>query len=68
MDTDSLYLTLREKEQKDCIRPEMNAEWERLRSKDCNDSFTADAPEFSSRKDAVTSTEKTTSENTGFSK
>ena len=43
MDTDSLYLALVEKEQEDCIRPEMRAEWQRLRSNDCADNFTADA-------------------------
>ena len=42
-DTDSLYLALAEKELEDCIRPEMKAEWERLRSKGCIDGFTADA-------------------------
>ena len=43
MDTDSLYLALAENELEDCIRPEMRAEWQRLRSNDCVDSFTADA-------------------------
>ena len=43
MDTDSLYLALAEKELEDCIRPEMRAEWQRLRSRDCVDNFTADA-------------------------
>ena len=43
MDTDSLYLALAEKELIDCIRPERKAEWEKLRSTDCDDSFTADA-------------------------
>ena len=43
MDTDSLYLALAEKELEGCIRPEMRAEWQRLRSNDCVDSFTADA-------------------------
>ena len=42
MDTYSLYLALAEKELEDCIRPEMRAEWKRLRSNDCVDSFTAD--------------------------
>ena len=31
MDTDSLYLPLAEKELEDCIRPEMRAEWQKLR-------------------------------------
>ena len=43
MDTDSLYLALAEKELEDCIRPEMRADRQRLRSKDCVYSFTADA-------------------------
>ena len=43
MDTDSLYLALAEKELVDCIRTEMKAEWEQLRSKDFTDSFTAAA-------------------------
>ena len=41
MDTDSLYLDLAEKELEDCIRPEMRAKWQRWRSNDCVDSFTA---------------------------
>ena len=43
MDTDSLYFALAEKELEDCIRPEMRAEWQKLRSNDCVDSFTTDA-------------------------
>ena len=43
MDTDSLYLALAEKELEDCIRPEMRTGWQRLRSNDRVDSFTADA-------------------------
>ena len=43
MDTDSLYLALAQKELEDCIRPEMKAEWQRLRSNDSVDSFTVDA-------------------------
>ena len=43
MDTDSLYLALAEKELEDCKRPEMRAEWQRLRSNDCVYKFTADA-------------------------
>ena len=43
MDTDSLYLALAEKELEDCIRPEMRAELQKLRSYDCVDNFTADA-------------------------
>ena len=43
MDTDSLYLALAEKKLEDCIRPELRAEWHRLRSSDCVGSFTVDA-------------------------
>ena len=43
MDTDSLYFALAEKELEDCIRPEMRANWQRLRSNNCVDGFTADA-------------------------
>ena len=43
MDTDSLYLALAEKEQEDCLRPEMRGGWQKLRSNDCVDSFIADA-------------------------
>ena len=47
MDTESLYLALAEKELEDCIRLEIRAEWQRLRSNDWVDSFTADAvPNF----------------------
>ena len=42
-DTNSLYLALAEKKLEDCIRPERRAEWQKLRSIDCVDSFTADA-------------------------
>ena len=43
MDTDSLYLAFAEKELGDCIRPEMRDEWQRLRSNDRVNFFTADA-------------------------
>ena len=43
MDTYSLYLAVAEKELEDCIRPELRSEWQKLRSNDCVDSFTADA-------------------------
>ena len=43
--TDSLYLAFAEKELEDGIRPEMRAEWQRLRSKDCVYSFFAVAVE-----------------------
>ena len=43
MDTDSLYLALSEENLEDVVLPEMRAEWEQLRSKDCTDNFTANA-------------------------
>ena len=43
LDTTSLYLTLVEQELTDCIPPEMKAEWESMRSTECDDSFVADA-------------------------
>ena len=42
MDIDSLYLTLAEIEIANCIRQEMKTKWERLRSKNCIDFFSAD--------------------------
>ena len=53
-DTDSLYIALAANELEDCIRPEMRAEWKRLRSNDCVDNFTADgAANFFPRKCCV---------------
>ena len=43
MDTDWLYLAPARKKLEVCIRPEKRAEWQRLRSNDCVDSFTGDA-------------------------
>ena len=43
MDTDSLYLALAEEEVENFLRPEMRADWQRLRSYHCVDSFTADS-------------------------
>ena len=43
MDTDSLYLALSEEILEDVILPEKRAEWDKLRSKDCSDNFTANA-------------------------
>ena len=43
MDTDAPFLALAEKKLEDCIRPEMRAEWQKLRSNECVDNFTADA-------------------------
>ena len=45
MDADSLYLALAEAELEVFIRPEMRAEWQRLRSNDCVDNFTDDTVE-----------------------
>ena len=42
-DTDPLYLALAEKELEDCIKLEMKAESQTLRSNDCVDSFTTNA-------------------------
>ena len=43
MDTDSLYFALADKELEDCIRLEMREAWQRFRSNDCVDNFSADA-------------------------
>ena len=43
MDTDSLYLTLSEKELYDCIREKSEAELGLLRTEDCKEDFTANA-------------------------
>ena len=43
MDTDSLYLALSEENLEDIILPEKRNEWEAIRSRDCTDSFTANA-------------------------
>ena len=42
-DTDSLYSTLSEENLEDIILPEKRNEWESVRSRDCTDSFTANA-------------------------
>ena len=42
MDTDLLYLALADKELEDCIRPELRAEKQKLRSIEYVDGFTAD--------------------------
>ena len=41
MDTDSLYLAVSEENLEDVILPEKRAEWNKLRSRDCTDNFTA---------------------------
>ena len=43
MDNDSLYLALSEQNLEDIILPEKRNEWEAIRSRDCTDSFTANA-------------------------
>ena len=43
LDTNPLYLALAEKKLTDCIRPGVKPEWERVRSRDCDDSSTNDA-------------------------
>ena len=43
MDTKSLYLALSEETLEDIILPEKRNEWEAIRSRDCTDSFTANA-------------------------
>ena len=43
MDTDSLYLALSEENLEDTLRPEKTNEWEAILSRDCSDSFTANA-------------------------
>ena len=42
MDIDLLSLALAERELLDCIQPGRKTEWERLRSEDFSDSFSAD--------------------------
>ena len=68
MDIDSLYLDLAENERQNCIPPEIKTEWERLQSKNCSESFTADACGKFFLECAVTNTENMTSKNLGFSK
>ena len=43
MDTDSLYLALSKEILEDFILPENRGEWDKSRSKDCTDNFTANA-------------------------
>ena len=68
METDILYLAVAEMEMKDCIRREIKSEWERLWSRDCNDTFSADASEIFSPECAVTRTKNTTREHRDFSR
>ena len=69
MNTDSLYLALAEKELDDCIRLELKAEWEHLRSKDCTNNLTAVVvAKFWPSESAVTSKQNLTRENLDSSK
>ena len=43
MDTDSLLFALSEENSEDIILPEKRNDWEALRSRDCTNSFTANA-------------------------
>ena len=53
MNTNSFYLALSEENLEDVIVPEKRAKWDQLRSKDCNDNFTANATDIFFRKLAV---------------
>ena len=68
MDTDSFYLVLSEENLEDVIFPEKRAEWDQLRSKDCNDNFTANATDNFSPGLAVMSTRNMIKESQVFSK
>ena len=70
MDTDCLYLVVAEKELKDCISPEMEAEWEQLRSGQKVEPIVSLLMPFEvfSVESALTSTINMTSENLVFSK
>ena len=68
MDTDSLYLALSEENLEDVILPEKRAEWDQLRSKDCNDKFTANATDIFSQELALMSTRNMIKESQVFSK
>ena len=56
MDTDSLYLALSEENSEDVNLPDKRAEWDQLRSEDCNDNFTTNATNNFSPELAVMST------------
>ena len=68
MDTDSLYLALSEENLEDVIFPQKRAEWDQLRSKDCNDKFTANATDNFLPGLAVMSTRNMIKESQVFSK
>ena len=67
MDTDSLYLALSEENLEDVNVnvPEKRAEWDQLRSKYCNDNFTANATDNFSPELAVISTRSMIRERAG---
>ena len=68
MDTAFLYIALAEQALTDCIRPDMKAEWENMRSTDCDDSFTADVSGNFSPELAARNTRKRTRESRVSSK
>ena len=68
MDTYSLYLAVSEENLEDAIVPQKRAEWEQLRSEDCNDKFTANATDIFSPKLAGISTRNMTRESRVSSK
>ena len=70
MDIDSLYLVVAKKQLENCVRTERKAEWKQLRSKNCTDSFTADAVGNGKfiRESVVTSKKKHDKREPGFSK
>ena len=55
MDTNSFCLTLSEETLEYVIFPKKRSEWDQLRSKDCTDNFTVNAPDIFSPKSAVMS-------------
>ena len=69
IDTDSLYLTLGEKELEDCIKPDKRVERKRLRPNDSADSFTADdIARFFPQKGCLKHKKNTIRESLAFSK
>ena len=68
MDSDSLYLALSAETLEDVILPEKRAEWDKLRSKDCTDNFTANATDNFSPELVVIPTRKMIRESRASSK
>ena len=68
MDSDALYLILSEETLEDVILPEKRAEWDKLRSKDCIDNFTANATDNFSPELVVIPTRKMIRESWASSK